>query len=56
MPTLLPIPIPLRIEEYQRIGETKTKQDPGGPLWYKNPSILPHFLFVEKGFNFLDPP
>ena len=52
----LPTPIPLRIEEYQRNGGTETKQDPGGPPWYKSPTMSPHFLFVEKGFSLLDPP
>ena len=38
------VPVPLRIEEYQRKVGIKTKQDPAGPSWVQKPLCVPPFL------------
>lgn len=43
-----PALVPLRTDEYQRKGETETKQDPTGHSEVQKPLRVPHFLFVEQ--------
>ena len=43
-----PAPVPLRIEEDPRRGETETKQNPVGPSQEQKASPCPPFLVCRK--------
>ena len=49
------VPVPLKIEEYQRKEGIEPKQDPVGPSWIQKPT--PPFLVYRKhGFSLLGLP